>query len=78
MIDTAKREPGKLTFSSAGVGSTQTTTTTLMLSERSGGTTQFAGAEEFRGVWLLEQALIDPLWRIISAPTDPGAPGRGP
>ena len=62
----------------AGVGSTQTTTTTLMLSERTGGTVQFAGAGEFRAVWRLEQGLIDPLWRIISAPTDPGAPGRGP
>jgi hypothetical protein len=62
----------------AGVGSTQTTTTTLMLSERTGGTVQFAGAEEFRAIWRLPQALIDPLWRIISAPTDPGAPGRGP
>ena len=61
----------------AGVGATQTTTTTLMLSERTGGTVQFAGAEEFRAIWRLPQALIDPLWRIISAPTDPGAPGRG-
>jgi hypothetical protein len=58
----------------AGVGSTQTTTTTLMLSERTGGTIQFAGSEEFRGVWRLEQALIDPLWKIISTPTDPGPP----
>jgi hypothetical protein len=62
----------------AGVGATQTTTTTLLLSERTGGTVQFAGSEEFRAVWRLPQALIDPLWRIISAPTDPGAPGRGP
>ena len=62
----------------AGVGSTQTTTATLMLSERTGGTVQFAGAAEFRAVWRLEQGLIDPLWKIISAPTDPGAPGRSP
>jgi hypothetical protein len=62
----------------AGVGTTQTTTTTLLVSERVGGGAQFAGSEEFRAVWRLEQAMIDALERIVGAATDPGPPRPGP
>ena len=61
----------------SGVGSSSTTTTTLFLSERTGGTVQYAGAEEFRAVWRVEQPLIDVLWRIVSPPASPAASGRG-
>jgi hypothetical protein len=60
----------------AGVGSSNAATTTLLLSERTGGTLQYAGSEEFRAVWQLPQQLIDPLWRIIGSSPATGAPGR--
>ncbi|MES1166921.1 MAG: hypothetical protein ABUL68_02870, partial [Pseudomonadota bacterium] len=51
----------------------QGSTTRLLLTERLGGTTQLAGAEEFGAVWELEQPFIDALSPLLYA-RDPGPP----
>ena len=55
-----------------GPAATQASTTTLSLSERLGGNTQLAGAEEFGAVWELPQPFIDALWPLTYGGRDPG------
>jgi len=57
--------------SGAGV---QTTTHTLLLSERTGGGSQLAGAEDLNVVFLVEIPLMDALWTLVYGDRDPGAP----
>ena len=45
--------------------------TSLLLSERFGGTLQVAGSKEFNTVFELEQPLVDALWALTFR-TDPG------
>jgi hypothetical protein len=60
----------------SGAGGEQTITTTLLLSERGGGTQQLAGSreKEFNAVFELEQPFVDALWTLIYGPRDPGPP----
>ncbi len=62
-----------------GPAAAQAGTTRLSLSERLGGTTQLAGAEEFGAVWELEQPFIDALQPLLYT-RDPGptAPATAP
>ncbi|MEO6245222.1 MAG: DUF4340 domain-containing protein, partial [Opitutaceae bacterium] len=54
-------------------GSTeQTTPFSLLLTERLGGTAQFAGSKELNLVFSLEQPLVDALWTLIYGARDPG------
>ncbi|MBS0630492.1 MAG: DUF4340 domain-containing protein [Verrucomicrobia bacterium] len=52
----------------------QTSTTTLYLTPRVGGTHQLAGspANEFNVVFALEQPFLDALWTLTEGPRDPG------
>jgi hypothetical protein len=56
---------------SSGNGS-QTTRQSFFLTERIGGTLQFAGSKELDAVFELEQEMIDPLWTILYGARDPG------
>lgn len=60
-------------------GSSQSVTSTLLLTERLGGTTQLGGSEEFGGVTFeLTQELIDTLFALTYTPAnDPGPPPAG-
>ena len=62
------------TLTLTGGTGAQTSTTTLLLSERTGGGTQFAGSREFGVVFELEQPLLDALWTLTYGPRDPGPP----
>ncbi len=57
----------------AGAG-VQTATYTLLLSERTGGGAQLAGAEDLNVVFLTETSLMDALWTLLYGDRDPGAP----
>ena len=57
----------------AGAGA-QTTTSTLFLSERTGGGTQIIGSPDLDVVFQAEQALLDVFWALIYGPRDEGAP----
>ncbi|MFO1449083.1 MAG: DUF4340 domain-containing protein [Opitutaceae bacterium] len=57
----------------AGAG-TQTTTSTLFLSERTGGGTQIIGSPDLDVVFHAEQALLDAFWTLIYGPRDEGPP----
>ncbi len=57
----------------AGAG-VQTTAFTLFFSERTGGGSQLAGAEDLNLVFLTETALMDALWTLVYGDRDPGAP----
>jgi hypothetical protein len=61
-----------------GGAAAQTSTMTLFLTDRLGGTTQYAGSREQPGaVWELEQPLIDALKPLLYGARDPGpAPER--
>lgn len=52
----------------------QTSTTTLFLTPRVGGSHQLAGspANEFNAVFALEQPFLDALWTLTEGPRDPG------
>lgn len=52
----------------------QTEISSLYLSPRLGGATQLAGSTEFDAVFEVSQPLLDALWAIIYAETDPGPP----
>ncbi len=52
----------------------QTEISTLYLSPRIGGATQLAGSTEFDTVFEITQPLLDALWNLIYAETDPGPP----
>ena len=55
-----------------GAAGEQTTTTTLLFSERIGGTQQLAGSAELNTVFEIEQPLVDALWALTYGPRDPG------
>lgn len=55
-----------------GVGE-QTSTTSLLLTQRVGGDRQLAGSAEFNAVFEVEQTLLDALWILTEGPRDPGA-----
>lgn len=58
-----------------GNGATQTTVSTLSLTQRLGGTTQVAGTEDFGGVvFELSQQLVDAVFALTNADRDPGPP----
>jgi hypothetical protein len=57
-----------------GTGAGQTSTLTLFLSERAGGTQQLAGSRDFDAVFALEQPLLDSIWALTYGPRDPGPP----
>jgi hypothetical protein len=57
----------------AGGGPTPTTTTfTLLLTDRLGGSLQYAGSRELDTVFSLPQPVIDALWALTYGPRDPG------
>jgi len=60
----------------AGAG-TQSSTSTLFLSERTGGGTQLIGSPDLEVVFLAEQELLDALWTLVYGPRDPGPPVVG-
>ncbi len=64
----------------SGAAGPQTSTTTLFLTDRLGGTRQLAGSPspEFGGVWELEQPFIDALWTLTYGARDPGPPPPEP
>lgn len=53
-------------------GAEQTRPLTLFLTERLGGTQQFAGSKELNTVFSLEQPLVDALWSLTYGNRDPG------
>ena len=53
-------------------GAEQRTTLTLFLTERLGGTQQFAGVKELDTVFALEQPFVDALWSLAYGARDPG------
>jgi hypothetical protein len=57
----------------AGAG-VQTTVFSVLFSERTGGGSQVAGAEDLNVVFLTETALMDALWTLTYGDRDPGAP----
>ena len=63
------------TLALGGGTGAQTTTTSLFISERTGGGTQFAGSPEFGVIFEIEQPLLDALWTLTYGPRDPGEPG---
>jgi hypothetical protein len=58
---------------SGGAGE-QTSTTSLLLTQRVGGDRQLAGSAEFNAVFEIEQPFLDALWVLTEGPIDPGAP----
>lgn len=62
------------TLALVGGGALQTSTTTLFLAERTGGSQQLIGSPEFGVVFEAEQPLLDSLWTLIYGPRDPGPP----
>ncbi len=57
-----------------GNGGEQTSTRTILFTERVGGAQQLAGSKEFDAVFEIEQPLLDALWTLTYGPRDPGAP----
>ena len=55
-----------------GTGGEQTSTKTLLFTERVGGAQQLAGSREFNAVFEIEQSLLDALWTFTYGPRDPG------
>lgn len=52
----------------------QTETMTLFFTERLGGNVQFAGSNEIAAVFVIEQPLLDALWKVTYGDKDPGPP----
>ena len=59
-----------------GTGGEQTSTRTILFTERVGGAQQLAGSKEFDAVFEIEQTLLDALWTLTYGPRDPGAPPK--
>ena len=53
-------------------GAEQTSPFSLLLTERLGGSTQFAGSKELNLAFFLEQPLVDALWSLAYGARDPG------
>ena len=74
-IDGAER-PWKyqldVTVALGGGAGTQSSTYTLLFSDRIGGSTQLAGAQDLDAVFEIEQPLLDALWKLTYGPQDPG------
>lgn len=62
------------TVTLTGGAGEQTSTTSLLLTERVGGDRQLAGSAEFNAVFEIEQPFLDALWPLTEGPRDPGAP----
>ncbi len=64
------------TITLVGGAGEQSSTTTLYLSPRVGGSRQLAGSPpgEFNVVFEIEQPFLDALWTLIQSPRDPGPP----
>jgi hypothetical protein len=58
----------------SGPGQELTRTQTLFLTERLGGSQQFAGVKELDVTFALEQSLVDALWSLAYGARDPGPP----
>ena len=80
-IDGAER-PWKyqldVTVALVGGAGTQSNTYTLLLSDRIGGGTQIAGAQDLDAVFEIEQPLLDALWKLTYGPQDPGPAAAAP
>jgi hypothetical protein len=68
------------TITLVGGAAEQTSTTTLFLSPRVGGSRQLAGSPpgEFNVIFAIEQPFLDALWTLIQSPRDPGPPPPPP
>jgi hypothetical protein len=55
-------------------GAEQSSVTTVLFTERTGGDQQFAGIRELDTIFVPEQPLIDALWTLTHGPRDPGPP----
>lgn len=64
------------TVALTGGDGTQSRSFTLLLTERLGGTTQFAGSPDFNVVFKPEQSLIDAFWKVAYGKRDPGPPAE--
>ena len=53
-------------------GLEQTSTSTFFLTERLGGSQQYAGSKELDAIFALEQPLVDALWSLAYGGRDPG------
>ncbi len=62
------------TLALGGGTGAQTTTTSLFISERTGGGTQFAGSPELGVIFEIDQPLLDALWTLTYGTRDPGEP----
>ncbi len=60
------------TITLTGGAGEQVSTSELFLSPRLGGDQQLAASREFNAVFLIEQPLLDQLWKIVEGPRDPG------
>ncbi len=56
----------------AGAGGAQSRTATLLLTERTSGSGQYAGSADFNAVFALEQPMISALWALTYGARDPG------
>ena len=55
-----------------GAAGAQTSTQEILLSDRIGGATQLAGAQDLDALFEIEQPFTDALWTLIYGPRDPG------
>ncbi|MFT3828251.1 MAG: DUF4340 domain-containing protein [Opitutaceae bacterium] len=63
-----------IALSGAGEGSEQRVTSSLLLGEREGGSSQLVGSAEFNTVFHAMQPLLDALFALTFGSRDPGAP----
>ncbi|MEO6001630.1 MAG: DUF4340 domain-containing protein [Opitutus sp.] len=61
------------TVTLTGGAGEQTSTTSLLLTQRVGGDRQLAGSAEFNAVFEIQQEFLDALWTLTEGPRDPGA-----
>ncbi len=66
------------TITLTGGAGEQVSTSELFLSPRLSGDQQLAASREFNAVFLIEQPLLDQLWKIIEGPRDPGPASESP
>lgn len=59
-----------------GAGQELTRTRSFLLTERLGGSLQFAGSKELDVAFSLEQPLVDALWSLAYGARDPGPPAK--
>jgi hypothetical protein len=67
-----------VTVALVGGAGTQSNTYTLLFSDRIGGGTQIAGAQDLDAVFEIEQPLLDALWKLTYGPQDPGPAAATP